>query len=152
MTEKILFKIERGSLIPADNYQAEKLRLRKFKIGQIVNCVIMKMRNPKFNKLSHALGKLVVQNVEGFENYDAHLAIKRLQIEGRIACDEIGINIPGYGMAVQYIPRSLSFESMDEEEFQDTMKAISRFLAVKYWPQCTPEEIERMAELAIVEG
>ena len=91
-------------------------------MNDLVLADITKPRNPKFNKLVHQLGQLVVQNIDAFSCLDAHKAIKRLQIEGRIACDEIGVMVANFGMVIQFIPRSLSFESMDEAEYQEAAK------------------------------
>jgi len=149
--ERIYMKVVKGALVPADPCAESKLRSRGYKIGQIVSAEIVIPRNPKFNRLVHQLGQLVVQNIEAFEGLDAHTAIKRLQIEGKIFCDEIGISVPGYGMVIQFIPKSLSFESCDEAEFHQAARDISRLIAGRYWPDLTPEAIENMANCMVEE-
>ena len=149
--EKIYLRVVKGSLVPADPVQAAKLRDRRYHMNDLVLADITKPRNPKFNKLVHQLGQLVVQNIDAFSCLDAHKAIKRLQIEGRIACDEIGVMVANFGMVIQFIPRSLSFESMDESEYQEAAKGICRTIAERYWKDCSPEEIERMAECMVNE-
>lgn len=149
--ERVFLKVVKGALVPADPCAESKLRSRGYKIGQIVAADIVIPRNPKFNRLVHQLGQLVLQNIEAFEGLDAHTAIKRLQIEGKTACDEIGIMVPGYGMVIQFIPRSLSFESMDEADFQAAAKDICRTIASRYWPDLTPEAIENMASCMVEE-
>ncbi len=149
--ERIYFRVIKGGLTPADNYAASCLRERNYKIGDLLKAELTKPRNPKFNRLVHALGKLVVANIESFAGLDAHRAIKRLQIEGKVACDEIGIMVAGYGMLIQFIPRSLSFESMDEGEYNEAARGISRTIAERYWQSATPEQIEKMAEMMIID-
>ena len=149
--EPIYFRVVKGGLQPADPYAASCLRERNYKIGDLLKCELTKPRNPKFNRLVHKLGVLVVANIESFSNTNAHGAIKRLQIEGRVACDEIGHLVPGYGMVIQFNPRSLSFENMDEGEYNQAAKGISRTISERYWPTMTPEQIEAMAELMIDE-
>ncbi len=149
--EKIFFRVVKGGLQPADSYAASCLRERNYKIGDLLKAELTKPRNPKFNRLVHALGKLVVANIESFAGLDAHRAIKRLQIEGKVACDEIGIMVAGYGMLIQFIPRSLSFESMDEGEYNEAARGISRTIAERYWQSATPEQIEKMAEMMIID-
>lgn len=149
--EKIFLKVIKGGLVPADPYAESKLREKHYKIGDVVGAQITKLRNPRFNRLIHQLGRLCVENIEAFSSLDAHICLKRLQLEGRIACDEIGIMIPGYGMVSQFIPRSLSFESQDETEFHETARAISRLIAQRYWPDLSPEKIEQMAGAMIDE-
>ena len=154
--ERIYFRVGRtadgaGALLPADPYSASRLRDRGYRVGDLLAAELVKPRNPKFNNLVHRIGQLVVANIEAFSGLDAHRAIKRLQIEGRIACDEIGIHAQGYGMLVQFVPRSLSFESMDEGEYRDAARGICRTIAERYWHDLTPEAVEEMAESMVQE-
>lgn len=149
--EKIYLEVIPGGFKPADQYAATQLRNKKFKVGDRVGVVIRKLRNPKFNRLVHRIGQLCAKNIDAFNGMDAHVVIKRLQLEGRIACDEIGVMVPGFGMVIQFIPRSLSFESMDESEYNDAAKKICRFIAERYWPDLYPDEIENMASIMVDE-
>ena len=150
--ERIYLRVDRGMLVPADPYAASVLRQRGYKIGDLLAAELVKPRNPKFNRLVHRLGQLVVANIEAFAGLDAHRAIKRLQIEGKVACDEIGIMVANYGMVIQFIPQSLSFESMDEGEYQQAARGISRTIADRYWPDLAPEQIENMASAMVEEA
>ena len=143
--EPVNLRVIKGGFEPADRYAEAQLRNKKFKIGDVVRCDVRKLRNQKFNRLVHRIGQLVAENIEAFSGLDAHTCIKRLQIEGRIACDEIGIMVQGYGMVIQFIPRSMSFESMDEAEYHDCAKRICRLIAERYWPNLEPLQIEEMA-------
>ena len=149
--EPVNLRVIKGGFEPADRYAAAQLRNKKFKIGDVVRCDVRKLRNQKFNRLVHRIGQLVAANIEAFSGLDAHTCIKRLQIEGRIACDEIGIMVQGYGMVIQFIPRSMSFDSMDEEEYHDCAKQICRLFAERYWQGLDPEQIEEMAECMVEE-
>lgn len=144
--ERIFLRVVKGSLIPADAYAEGQLRAKGYKVGDVVAASITKLRNPKFNRLVHRIGQLVVSNVQAFAGMDAHRAIKRLQIEGRIACDEIGIMVQDFGMVIQFIPRSLSFDTMDEAEYHEAARGICRTIAERYWPTLSAEQIEEMAE------
>jgi hypothetical protein len=149
--DRIYFRVAKGALVPADPYAASRLRERGYNIGDLLAATLTKPRNPKFNRLVHRIGQLVVANIEVFSGMDAHKAIKRLQIEGKIACDEIGVYVKGYGMVIQFIPRSLSFESLDEGEFKEAARGICRTIADRYWPSLSAEQIEQMAEAMIEE-
>lgn len=138
-------RVVKGSLQPADQCAAEELRQRGYKVGDILAADLSKLRNPKFNRLVHRIGQLCARNIDEFHGIDAHLVIKRLQIEGKIECDEIGILFPGYGMVGQFIPRSLSFDSMDEGEFNKAARSICRLISERYWKNLSPEQIEEMA-------
>lgn len=150
--ERIYLRVTQdGKLAPADSYAASLCRARSYRVGDLLAADITKPRNPKFNRLVHRLGQLVVDNIDAFSGLDAHKAIKRIQIEGKVACDEIGIHAPGYGMLIQFVPRSLSFESMDEAEYNQAARGISRTIAERYWPTLTPDEIENMADCMVTE-
>ena len=149
--ERIYMRVGKGNFYPADACAQSKLRERGYRVGDLVLVDVCKPRNPKFNGLVHKLGMLCVENIPAFAGMDAHRCIKRLQLEGKVACEEIGYMIPGYGMAIQFIPRSLSFESMDEMEFHNAAKGICRTISERYWPDMSPERIESMAELMVLD-
>lgn len=149
--DRIYFRVDNGSLVPADPYAASLLRDRGYHVGDLLAAELTKPRNPKFNRLVHRIGQLVVANIESFSGLDAHKAIKRLQLESGACCDEIAILLDGYGMVVQRAPRSLSFESIDEAEYHAAAKTICRHIAAKYWTGISPEQIEEMAEIFVEE-
>lgn len=150
--EKIFLRVVQGAMVPADNYAAQKLRDRGYKVGDVVKADISKLNNPKFHRLLHFIGQLCAQNLDEFSGMDAHRVLKRLQIEGNIACEEIGVKVPGVGLLMQRLPRSLSFESMDDGERHEVARAMCRHLSDHYWPSASPEAIERMAESMIQEA
>jgi hypothetical protein len=147
-----MFRVAKGALIPADTYTESRLRERSYRIGDLLAAELTKPRNPKFNRLVHRIGQLVVANIDAFRGLDAHKAIKRIQIEGKVACEEIGIHVPGFGMLIQFIPRSLSFESMDEGEYHEAARGICRTISERYWPTMTAEQVEEMAESFVEEA
>ena len=149
--ERVYFRVGRGCLIPADSYAASILRARGYAMNDLLAAELVKPRNPKFNRLVHRIGQLVVANIDAFAGLDAHKAVKRLQIEGKVACEEIGIHVPNYGMVIQLIPRSLGFESLDEGEFLQAARGICRTISERYWPSLSPEAIEEMAEMMVGE-
>lgn len=150
--EKIYLRVVRGALAPADNYAMAKLRERGFKVGDLLKADLTKPNNPKFHRLMHHIGQLCAANLDEFQGMDAHRILKRLQIEGNIACEELGVKIPGFGMVIQRIPKSLSFESMDDGERHEVARAMCRHISEQYWPGCSPETIEQMAESMVQEA
>lgn len=151
-SERIMLRVGKGAMVPADKFSTDRLRERGYKIGDLVSADIRKARNPKFHRMVHVLGKLLVENLESFEGLDAHRALKRLQWEGNIACDEMQVNMPNIGMVSVRIPGSLSFENMDEGEFQEVYKRFCETVRKTYWPQLDEGAIEEMARLAGDEG
>lgn len=146
--DRIALRVTKGALVPADQFSAERLRQRNYAIGDELSAELRKARNPKFNRMVHQLGQLLIQNVEAFALYtDAHAVLKRLQIEADIACDHVAILVPNLGMVEQRIPQSLSFETMDDGTFQEVHKAFCKHIAKAYWPDLTPEQIASMTSL-----
>ena len=133
-----------GYLYPADNCAASELRSRGYKHGDVVSVAITKLRSPGFNRLAHKIGQLVVASIDAFQGMEAHMALKRLQLEANAACEEIMINVAGSEVLAR-TPKSLSFESLDEGEFTEAIKKICNHIVDCYWPTETPEAIERMA-------
>lgn len=144
--ERIMMRVVKGGLSPADDYSTEALRARKYKVGDIVSVEVSKPRNPGFHRLAHRIGSLCAANIDAFTGMGAHNVLKRIQLEARIGCDEVGYKLPGYGYVTQFVPRSLSFESMNEDEFRPIVKAFCDHISSEYWPSLTPEKIEEMAE------
>ena len=149
--EKVLLRVEKGALVPAHEPARMALRARGFKTGDLLLADLTKPRNPGFHRLAHALGRLVAENVAAFQGEDAHLALKRLQLEAGAGVDMQQVEFPGIGLCRVQRPRSLSFEAMDEGEFHEVMRAICRTIAEKYWQSCTAEEIAKMAEAMVDE-
>jgi len=145
MRDKIALRVIKGGLVPANTYARDQLRERGFKVNNLIYADLIKARNPRFNRLVHAIGKMVSQNIEGFPP-DAHAALKKLQLEGNIACDTQAMEIPGVGECLVRLPKSLAFHKMDEGEFHQVAQAMCRYIAETYWPTMTPEQIEQMAE------
>lgn len=139
--------VGKGNFVPADEETKLRLRSYGFAIGEIVNAKITKPRNPRFHNMVHRLGRLCVENLDGFEQLNAHKAIKRLQYESGAGCDEMYAQVPDVGEAIIRIPKSLSFSEMDDVEFHELYQAIARHLATVYWPTLDSKQVERMAEL-----
>lgn len=143
----IWFRVVKGALQPADQFSARELANRNYRVGDLVKGDITKPNNPKFNRLIHKIGVLASIHLDDFKNLDAHDVLKRLQIEGGIACDEIAIKVDGYGMMMHRQAKSMSFEEMEEGERSKMAKAFCNYIAEKYWPDMSPDQIEAMAEV-----
>lgn len=150
--DRFALRVRKGGFDVADTTTAARLRQRSYAVGDLVFVEIRKPRNPKFHRLAHQLGLLCAENLDAFEGMDGHAVLKRLQIESGIGCDEMAIRAPGLGMLMHRIPRSLSFESMDESEFHGVMRGLCRHIAATYWPSCTAEQVEQMAGCMVQEA
>lgn len=146
---RVMLRVVKGALQPADSFSAQELRRRGYHIGDIVAGEIKKPRNPGFHRLAHALGGVVADNIDAFSGMDAHAVLKRLQIEANIGCDEIALNFPGVGPCTYRVPQSLSYESMDEGQFREVIGGMCAYISRRYWPEMDPGKIEAMADLWI---
>ena len=149
--ETFHMKVIKGGFAPADPYTASRLRQRGYHIDDIVGCTFRKLNNPKFNRLVHRIGQLCVANIEAFHGMEAHSVLKRLQWEGNIWCDEMGVVVPGVGLAMVRIPKSLDFETVDDGERHVIARAFCRWIAENYWKGLTEDQISEMAESFIEE-
>lgn len=148
--ERLLLQVAKGALIPGDGYTQKRLKERGYRVGDILLADLRKPRHPGFHRLAHRLGQVIAENIDEFAGLDGHACLKRLQVEANVACDEIPLFLDLLGQRVKLmhrIPRSLSWASMDEGEFRETMRALSNYVAKTYWPELDGAAIERMAEL-----
>lgn len=150
--QRILLRVAKGCLVPADAFAAARLRAKGFKIGDELLAELRKPRNPKYWRLGHALGQLLIQNATEFEHYtDPHAVIKRLQLESGIACDSIALR-GEFGMVEHRTPRSLSFADMDDGTWTETYAGLCNWVRKKYWPDLTDEQVAETAELMPAEA
>ena len=130
--------------VAADSLTQGRLKARRLGFGELVFAEFRKPRNPGFHRLAHAIGGMAAENLDEFAGMTSHQALKRLQMESGAGCEEIAYKTHGQYI-VQRIPLSLSYESMDDLEFQAVMKAICKKLT-DYWPDCTEDDILKMAD------
>lgn len=149
--EKIPLKVVKGGLIPADAYAEQRLREKKYRVGDILAAVLTKSRSYGTHKHAHNIATVCLKNIPEFSGYaNAHEVLKRLQIESGSACDEIGVRIEGVWSSYR-VPRSFSYDSMDEGDFNEAVKVICRYISSEYWPDMEPWQIEVMADLMVWE-
>ena len=149
--ERLAFRVTPTGLEIADTFSAARFKAKGLNAGDLVFAEIRKPRNPGYHRLAHALGQIVADNLDEFEGMDSHATIKRLQLEAGIGCEAIAYKVNGMSI-VQSIPLSLSFESMDQSEFESVFMGICRHLAKAYWPSATADEIAAMAEVMPAEA
>lgn len=161
---------------PATASDAERVK-PYLRGGDLVFCDFRKPRNYGFHRLAHAIGRMLVENIDGFDHLTPHEALKRVQMEAGAGCETIMVDIntvwsdvmkwirdnmgDAYVQVLRlaleaigiksrqipvHVPRSLSYESMDQGEFHEVVKTICKYVSRRYWPSLTPEAIEEMAE------
>jgi len=122
------------------------LRERGYHTGDVLAAELRKPRNPGYHRLAHAFGELVVENIEAFGGMMPHAALKRLQIEANVGCDEVALNFPGIGPCVYRVPQSMSYESMDQATFEGVFAGLCEHVARAYWAGLDADEVRRMSE------
>ncbi len=136
-----------GALVPRYGCDKRAMRERGYTTGTELRAELKKPRNAKFHRLMHALGGLLVDQAEGLEDLDAHGAIKRLQRETGVQCDEMTVDVPGIGSLAVKMPRSIAFDEMDEGDFAQLWQALVRHASEKYLHGMAPEAVEEFAEM-----
>lgn len=141
-----------SAFVPASGTDQQVIRERGVTIGKVLRADLTESRNVQFHRLAHAIGGLCIENIEGFEDMKQHDALKRLQRESGVECDISYIEIPGGGALEHRQPRSMAFDSMDQTRFFQFVSALCGYIARTYWPDCTAEEVEAMADAMVKEA
>lgn len=68
---------------------------------------------------------------------------KQMALVLKVACRELGVK---QRLVRVKVPRSISYDSMDQEEFHGVVKGICTFISIHYWPTMSAEEIEALAD------
>jgi hypothetical protein len=150
---------ERLALLAEHPVDRELMKQRGYRRGQEVRLEIKAPRDAWRHRLLHKIGQLMTDNVEGWQELDTHEAVKRLQREAGVCCDEIDMDATAVVAAVlaasdaafgpgaskllrevlpkiETIPvtvaRSLAFDSMDEDEFRRLFEGITRHIGDAY--------------------
>ncbi|MCE3025750.1 hypothetical protein [Salinicola sp. DM10] len=141
-----------SALVPASGTDQQVIRERGVTIGNVLRADLTQPRNQQFHRLAHAIGGLCVEHIDAFEGLGQHDALKKLQRESGVECDISYIEIPGGGALEHRQPRSMAFDSMDQGQFFQFVSALCGYIARTYWPSCTAEEVEAMADAMVKEA
>jgi hypothetical protein len=130
---------ERLAIIASHPIDRRLMAERGFKRGDEVRLEVKRPRNVKFHRLAHAVGQVMVDNVEGWEHLTAHDAVKRLQRESGVCCEEVEIDIPGMGKLLAKQAESIAFDEMTPERFEQLFKGITDHMDRTYSPDFTAD-------------
>ncbi len=150
---------ELGAFVPLHEIDRRLAKDRGYRAGREYRLEIKESRNAAFHRLAHVIGHLLVDNVEAFRDLDAHAALKQVQLESGICCEMVEIDatpvvkalldaaetVLGAGARkvlaavlpeIRTIPvkvaQSLSFDSMEEEDFATFFKGITAWIGDHY--------------------
>jgi hypothetical protein len=143
---------ERAAWVAAGPSDASILSERGYKLNTKVRAVMTQPRNPKFNSLVHGLGKILAQNIDRFAGKLSHDAIKALQLESGVYCDQESTEVPGLGLLIIKRPQSIAYDSMGDDEFKGFWSQCCAYLVVNDWPTLTEDRLTEMAEFEAFGG
>lgn len=136
-----------GALVPASSVDARAMRERKYHVGSQLRADLSKPRNVVQWRLAHALGGWMAENVDGFESLSQHEALKQLQRECGVHCDAREIDLGELGRVVVKEARSLSFDDMEQGEFDVFWQAVTEYVRDVYARGLTEMQWAQVLEL-----
>lgn len=141
-------RMPRMALVVIDSVGRAQMEERGYRPGDRVRCELSQPRHYGNHKFAHKLGQLARNQLTGFEDCEtAHDAVKKLQRDSGVCCDVTATEIPGIGTMNFRQPKSIAFDSMNEEEFRQVfVKGICEHLRDTYWPSLTVEQITEMID------
>lgn len=148
-----------GALVPAHEVDQRLLRDRKFRVGRQIRGELKQPREEWQHRLIHKIGHLMVDTVEGWEQLDAHDAVKRLQLDANVCCETVEMDatpvitavldaceallgagarkvLAGVLPEIRTIPvkhaESLSFDEMEQARFQELFDGLTEYIGNHY--------------------
>lgn len=118
-------------------------------IGQTLTFSYRLPRSPSHHRLFFAKLNSLLSRTEAFTELDK---LRYWLVMGAGYADFV----PGFGGQLHAIPRSLDFDSMDENDFQDLHRAVDTFLWTAHaqqvlWPHLDDEDRYRCVEIFLQE-
>ena len=163
-----------GVFVPRTNLDHRIARERKYHVGRELRADFKAPRNVMFYRKAHYIARLLTESVDGYAGMgDFHDVLKRLQRESGLWCEPAEIDASGVVdaalAAVQAtlgpearaailptmdalrsipinIPRSLSFDEMDEAEWDRFYGDMCEYIGRVYFSDMTPEQVDAMIE------
>lgn len=138
----------RMALVIIDAVGRQQVEERGYRQGDRVRCEISQPRHLGNHKFVHKLGRLAIEQLTGFEGFaSAHDAVKKLQRDSGVCCDETTTDIPDFGILISRKAKSIAFDKMPEEEFKQVfVKGICEHLRNTYWPSLAVEQVVAMVD------
>lgn len=123
---------EVGALVPSHPIDRQLMKERRFHVDREVRAELKQPRNAKFHRLMHAIGNLLVENVEKFAGMSGHDAIKEVQRESGVCCDAMEVPIGNLGVFKVNQARSIAFDEMEEDEFRILFEGVTAYIGEHY--------------------
>lgn len=119
---------ERLGFLAAHPIDRRLLKERGWRCGAECRAEFKASRNVKFHRLAHAVGQLLVDNVEEFAGRSSHDALKEVQRRAGVCCESMEIDLGSLGKVTAQVARSLAFDEMDEDEFRGFFEGVVAYI------------------------
>lgn len=123
---------ERLAFLASHPIDRRLLKERGWRRGVECRAEFKQSRNPKFHRLAHAVGHLLVDSVEEFAHRNAHEALKEVQRRAGVMCEPIELDLGTLGKVQVQVARSLAFDEMEEDEFRLFFDGVTAYIAEHY--------------------
>lgn len=139
---------ERLAIVAAHPIDRKLMAERGYRRGDEVRLEIKKARNVRFHRLAHAVGNLLVDHVEKFRHMTGHDALKAVQRESGVCCEQQTVDMGTLrlgelevhiGERPVTVARSIAFDEMPEEEFHEFFSGITDYIDQHYASVLTDE-------------
>ncbi len=137
MPDIYLRKTVNGNLSPSD--MDSRTYLKNLAVGEDVRVTIKKPRNIKFHRKFFSLLHLAHDNQDIYDDFDAF----RYEVTLRAGFWKEHTHVTG---KISYIPKSISFGSMDEIEFAELYSKSIDVILKHFMVGTDPEELARQAD------
>lgn len=138
---------EDGSFVPYDEASRLICRDRKFYSGIKLIAYLYQPHDLEQWHKAHGLGCALVEHVEGFERLNGHTALKKLQEDGNIACENETFDLGSLGKVTRTRARSLAWDEMDGSEFEEVYGRMLDYVRRKYWPALDEAGMQSLQKL-----
>lgn len=136
-----------SAMVPANGVDLAILRERQAKVGKEFRAELSEPRDYGFHKLGHKICGLLKNSIDEFAGLGNHEILKKIQLASGVCCTPMEVDLGSLGKHHIKVPDSIAFDSMEEPEFQGLVKAIYEYTRENYWPDLTPDEMDRMVEM-----
>lgn len=80
---------ELGAFVPLHDIDRRLAKDRGYRAGREYRLEIKESRNAAFHRLAHVIGHLLVDNIEASRDFDAHAALKQVQLDSGTCCEMV---------------------------------------------------------------
>lgn len=145
---RVYLRVTEGGLVPADQYAASQLRDKNYQSGDVVSAELTKLNNPELHRRLFAIAQLCIASIAAFRGMSPRQALRRLQWEANVACEEMEVAVSATVTANMRFPLSLAYDAMDHTERQKVERALCRHIARSYRPELTAQQVAHLAARA----